>query len=73
MKTATHNNIDLTDAESDLGTALALARMCFMLYFEEEGEASELFFAESRNDIRDALGAVIDYIRSAKEILEILE
>lgn len=66
-------NADMNDAASDLGTALTIARMCHATYFEENSKAAELFFANSREDIREALGAVIDYIRSAKSILDSLE
>lgn len=61
---------DIYDAATDLETALAVARMCYMLYFEDKGKGAELLFASSREDIREALGAVIDYIRSAKGILD---
>ena len=66
-------NADMNDAASDLGTALSIARMCYTAYIEEEGEATELFFASNRENIREALGAIVDYIRSAKSILDSLE
>ena len=67
-------NADMNDAASDLGTALSIARMCYTAYFdEEEGNAAELFFASNRENIREALGAIVDYIRSAKSILDSLE
>lgn len=69
----TPQNADINDAATDLGTALSIARMCRTLYFEESGKGAELFFASSREDIREALGAVIDYVRSAKGILDSLE
>lgn len=66
-------NADMNDAASDLGTALSIARMCYTAYFEEEGKAAKLFFANNRENIREALGAIVDYIRSAKSILDSLE
>lgn len=68
----TPHNADVNDAAADLGTALSIARMCKMLYFEENSKGAELFFAASREDICETLGAVIDYIRSAKSILDSL-
>lgn len=69
----TPKNSDINDAAADLGTALTIARACNMLYFEEQNQAAELFFANSRADIHEMLGAVIDYIRSAKSVLDSLE
>ncbi len=66
-------NADINDAVVDLETALAIARGAYSLYFEEEGNGAEMYFASNRDSIQHILGAVIDYIRSAKCVLEAVE
>jgi hypothetical protein len=70
MYVDTPKTANTADVSADLETALSLANMCNMLYFEEQGEGSELFFSTSREDIRNVLTAVIDYVYSAKELLD---
>ena len=61
---------EIADAYADLDTGLSIARACLMLYLEEEHKC---LFEESRHDLRQMVGAVIDYIRSAQETLEAIE
>lgn len=61
---------EIADAYADLDTGLSIARACSMLYLEEEHKC---LFEESRHDLYQMVGAVIDYIRSAQETLEAIE
>ena len=67
------NNPEIADAMLDLETSLAVARLLYTHYFEKTGEGAKLYFQNSREDIAAALGAVIDYIRSAQVTLEAIE
>ena len=67
------NNPEIADAYADLDTALSIARACLMLYLEDTAEEHKYFSQESRHDLHQMVGAVIDYIRSAQETLEAIE
>ena len=67
------NSPEIADAMLDLETGLAVARLIYTHYFERTGEGAKLYFQNSREDIAAALGAVIDYIRSAQVTLEAIE
>ena len=67
------NSPEIVDAMLDLETGLAVARLIYPHYFERTGEGAKLYFQNSREDIAAALGAVIDYIRSAQVTLEAIE
>lgn len=64
------NNPEIEDACADLDTGLSIARACLMLYLDDTTEEYKHFFQESRHDLRQMVGAVIDYIRSAQATLE---
>lgn len=64
---------EVTDAICDLETGLAVARILYTNYFEQTGEGAESYFRRSKHEIGAALGAVIDYMRSAHTILEAIE
>lgn len=64
------NNPEIEDAYADLDTGLSIARACLMLYLDNTTEEYKHFFQESRHDLCQMVGAVIDYIRSAQATLE---
>ena len=67
------NNPEIADAYADLDTGLSIARACLMLYLEDTTEEHKYFFQESRHELHQMVGAVIDYMRSAQETLEAIE
>ncbi len=67
------NNPEIADAYADLDTGLSIARACLMLYLEDATEEHKYFYQESRHELHQMVGAVIDYIRSAQETLEAIE
>ena len=73
MNIVAANNPGIADAYADLDTGLSIARACLMLYLEDATEERKYFFQESRHDIHQMVGAVIDCIRSAQETLEAIE
>lgn len=73
MNIVAANNPEIADAYADLDTGLSIARACLMLYLEDATEEHKYFFQESRHDIHQMLGAVIDCIRSSQETLEAIE
>lgn len=66
-------NPEISDACAYLDTGLTIARACLMLYLEDATEERKYFFQESRHEIRQMLGAVIDYMLSAQQTLEEIE
>ena len=66
------NNPEIADACTDLDTGLAIARACLMLYLDDTAEEHKHFFQESRHELHQMVGAVIDYIRSAQVTLEVI-
>lgn len=71
MNIVAANNPEIADAYADLDTGLSIARACLMLYLEDTTEERKYFFQESRHDIHQMVGAVIDCIRSHKRHLKL--
>lgn len=71
MNITADNNPEIEDACADLDTGLSIARACLMLYLEDTAEYKH-FFQESRHDLHQMVGAVIDYICSAQSTLEVI-
>ena len=66
-------NPEISDVCAYLDTGLTIARVCLMLYLEDTTEEHKYFFQESRHDIHQTLGAVIDYMLLAQQTLEEIE
>lgn len=66
-------NPEISDVCAYLDAGLSIARACLMLYLEDTTEEDKFFSAENIHDIRQMLGAVIDYMLSAQRTLEEIE
>ncbi len=78
MFITTPNYIDPCDIEMDIDTALCLARECYSNYFEdtpvqEKENTFAWIFYNNRDNIGRLIGAAIDYMRSAKELITAYE
>ncbi len=76
MYITTPKSVDLADISTDVETALNLARALYENYFSEapkDKRAFASYFSVQYETVKELIGAIIDYTRSAQALIKAFE